>query len=268
MKRVEPKVYLIQEPKILLDGLTEYLEETGNLEFLELMEEARVAGVSDILSLISFSAKLCYRSLSLGKNANVTRTRSIADNIVRTIEEGHGSVFEHAQITFILRDVSRVLTHELVRHRVGVCYSQESGRYCRIPKEGPGMYLPSCIVENPEATSIFEHIVDTCTDGIQKLYQLFNIDDGNFALKKILTSAIRRISPTGMANDIVFSVNLRALRHIIKMRTNRAAEEEIRKVFGQIADIVEERYPLLLHGGVKEIVNNLPEWTFPTQPHL
>lgn len=267
MKIVKPRVYLVAETSILLDGLVEYLEDTDNQEFLDLVEQARAAGISDVLSLVSFAGKLCYRSLTLGKNTNVLTIRSIANNITHTIEEGHGSVFEHAQLTFVLHNVSRVLTHELVRHRVGVAYSQESGRYCRIPEEGPGMYIPSCIAERPEAVSIFERIVDTCTEGVHQLYQLFDIDEGNFTFKKMLTSAIRRISPTGMANDIVFSVNLRSLRHIIKMRTNGAAEEEIRVVFGQIADIVEDRYPLLLHGGQKTMINGLPQWTF-TPEHL
>jgi thymidylate synthase (FAD) len=42
---------------------------------------------------------------------------------------GHGSVFEHASIVFQVAGVSRSLTHELIRHRVGTAYSQESQRY-------------------------------------------------------------------------------------------------------------------------------------------
>lgn len=262
MLEVKPRVYLVGETTIDVPGLTRYLEETGNQEFLETLAEARQAGLKDQEIISSFFAKLCYRSLSLGKNSNLTSTRSIASNIVGTIESGHGSVFEHASFNFMFSNVSRVLTHELVRHRVGTAYSQESGRYCRIEKEGPGMYLPTCIAKDEEAKKIFADTVDFVTTQVHKLYDHYQIDAGNFHTKKELTSAIRRIAPTGLANEIGVTINLRAIRHIISMRTASGAEEEIRIVFNQVADIIKERCPLLLHGAHTEEVNGILEWTF------
>lgn len=263
MKQVQPEVFLIGETIINVPGLEAYLKISGNDEFLETIAEARAEGLGDMEIISSFFAKLCYRSLTLGQNLNVTKLRSIADNIISTIESGHGSVFEHVWFNFALHNVSRVLTHELVRHRIGVAYSQESGRYCRIPPEGPGMFLPSCIIDNPTAVQIFEETVDFCTQQVQKLYTLFNINEDNFTEKKTLTSAIRRIAPTGTANEIGFSVNVREARHIIGMRTSRHAEEEIRLVFARVAEIIHERCSLLLHGGQPEIINGIAEWTFP-----
>ncbi len=262
----EPKVFLIGQTTIFLPGLTAYLQKTGNEEFLEAITEACAEGLSDIEIISSFFAKLCYRSLTLGKNENVRRMRSIRNNIIRTIEEGHGSVFEHAQLNFVLHDVSRVLTHELVRHRVGVAYSQESGRYCRLSPTDTGIYIPPEIAENPEAKVEFMDSAERALVKVAQLYDLYGIDEFNFTEKKKLTSSIRRIAPTGIANEIGFSANLRSLRHIIKMRTNRGAEREIRMVFNQITDIVQEVCPLILHGGQKEEIEGLPEWTF--EKHL
>jgi len=267
-RTAQPEVFLVGQTTINVRGLTAYLEKTNNLEFLETIEEARAEGLGDMEILSSFFAKLCYRALTLGKNENVTRTRSIKDNIIRTIEEGHGSVFEHPQLNFVLSDVSRVLTHELVRHRVGVAYSQESGRYCRLGPATTGLYIPPEIAADPEAKVLFMDAAERTLVTVAQLYDALGIDDFNFHEKKQLTSAIRRIAPTGIANDIGFSVNLRAVRHIIKMRTNRSAEREIRMVFGQLANIVNGCCPLLFHGGTEEIVDGLPEWTFPKQPHL
>lgn len=263
MEKVIPKVFLLGETTINTDGLIAYLQETGNREFLEAIAEAKNDGLGDQETITSFFAKLCYKSLSAGKNLNVTKMRSIRDNILGTVESGHGSVFEHATLNFVLHNVSRVLTHELVRHRVGVAYSQESGRYCRINESGPGMYIPTCIANNPDALVIFEDAVDYVTVKIQALYQLFGIDDLNFTEKKELTSAIRRIAPTGMANEIGFSANLRALRHIIGMRTSRHAEEEIRFVFAKIAKIVYEKCPLLFADATQKEVEGITEWSFP-----
>lgn len=263
MIKVKPEVFLVGMTTIYVPGLEAYLEVTGNQEFLDAIAEARDKdGLQDMEILSSFFAKLCYRALTLGHNANIKGIRSIAQNVIGTIESGHGSVFEHCQLNFVFHNVTRVLTHELVRHRIGVAYSQESGRYCRIPEEGPGMFLPSCLAENTEAASLFEEAVAVSTQYVNELYDIFNIGEGNFAEKKTLTSAIRRIAPTGLANEIGFSVNLRAVRHIIRMRTNRSAEEEIRIVFARVAELVQEHCPLILHGSQTTIVNGLPEWTF------
>ena len=50
-------------------------------------------------------------------------------NILRS---GHGSVLEHVSFTFVLHNVCRVFTHELVRHRPGTAISQESLRFVRL----------------------------------------------------------------------------------------------------------------------------------------
>lgn len=260
--RVTPKVYLVGMSSIWVPGLMAYLEDTGNHEFVETIEQAKADGLGDCEILSSFFAKLCYRALTVGKNSNVTRTRSIRDNIIRTIEEAHGSVFEHAVFNFVFRDVSRVLTHELVRHRVGVAYSQESGRYCRIEEEGIRFFLPSNIAADPILTANFERMIESEHECVRRLYSLCNIDDGNFTEKKTLTSAIRRIAPNGMANDIGVSMNLRSVRNILQARTNAGAEEEIRLAFGQVADLMQQHCPLILHGATVTEAGGIKQYSF------
>ena len=57
---------------------------------------------------------------------------------------------------------------------------------------------------------------------------------------------MRRFAPAGHATDIFLTINVRALRHIIYMRTSLAAEEEIRLICDQIARATLERAPLLM----------------------
>lgn len=128
---VKPRTFLIGSTAIDNAGLLKYLEVTGQQEFLSAIAAARLEGLNDADILCSFFAKLCYASLVEGRNDNLTRTRGIRDNVLATLEAGHGSVFEHVTLNWVTTDCSRILTHELVRHRTGTAFSQTSGRYVR-----------------------------------------------------------------------------------------------------------------------------------------
>ncbi|HTZ86587.1 MAG TPA: FAD-dependent thymidylate synthase, partial [Solirubrobacteraceae bacterium] len=57
------------------------------------------------------------------------------------------------------------------------------------------------------------------------------------------TSALRRLAPTGLSTDIVWTANARTLRHVIEMRTAPGAEEELRMVFDKVARIMQAEAP-------------------------
>ena len=63
--------------------------------------------------------------------------------------------------------------------------------------------------------------------------------------KKQITSMMRRIIPMGVATGAVYSLNMRALRHIIALRASEAAEEEILHVFCRVAKLMIESEPML-----------------------
>lgn len=262
-----PKTFLIGCTKADITGLRDYLAATGQTEFLhEIIDAIGDPCVAD-MAIVSFYAKLCYRSLVSGKNANVTHVRDIEDNIRGCLASRHGSVFEHFQLNFVTTNCSRVFTHELVRHRVGMAFSQTSGRYCTV--EDAELVLPPELDDLPN-----DENVPTIADGMRSVLgalkefvasarQALKLDDPatDFATKKRLTSALRRIMPNGATNEIGWSCNIRSLRHVIEMRTSRHAEWEIRKVFHDVAEIVRERWPLMLHGGKCELIDGLNEWT-------
>src|SRR6202022_2150743 len=84
-----------------------------------------------------FGGRACYRSWEPGLNPNVTKIRTDQrEYFANILKSAHGSVLEHANYSFALRNVSRVLTHELVRHRAGSAFSQESLRYVRLADIG------------------------------------------------------------------------------------------------------------------------------------
>lgn len=238
------KTYLVAETFPNWDGVNQYLTETNQYAFTDDIREAEANGVPISLCLCSMFAKLCYKSLVPGKNENVTKTRSIADNIKSVIDSGHGSVLEHVWFSFITTGCSRVFTHELVRHRVGTAFSQTSGRYVSIDELD--MVLPPEL-ENDDHVA---EIIASLELELRNLRKHLITDDMPFADKKRLTSAIRRLAPNGQSNEIAWSANLRALRHMIEMRTSPAAEWEIREVFMDVADHL--LHPMYLYGGTRQ----------------
>lgn len=257
MRKVEPKCFLVGETRVVEEGLKAYLAHIGAPEW-------HTDAPSDSEKIVEVMGRLCYRSWKPGMNANVTKVREGNDKYIGNIVNvRHGSVTEHAFINFIFADVSRVFTHELVRHRVGCAISQESLRFVRL--DDLGLWAPTCIREDEHAMTIFaktfEHLEQLQLD----LAQHFKLDEPgvNFDKKKEITSAMRRIAPDGLATAIGWSANPRTIRHCLEMRTNRHAEEEIRLGFDQLGLICQDRYPNLFHDYTRELVNGIGEWKSP-----
>ncbi len=255
MKIIEPKVFLIGETRIIEDGLKDYLKHVG-------VPDWQTDASSDAEKLTEVMGRLCYRSFEPGLNPNVTRVRKGNEKYLsHVLEVGHGSVLEHSVINFIFADVSRVFTHELVRHRVGVAISQESLRFVRLDQLS--VFLPTCIKESEEGLEIFVRTIKELESTQLELAHIYQINnEKTFDRKKELTSAFRRVAPDGLATTIGWSANPRTLRHVIEMRTDPGAEEEIRLVFAKVYEIVKDRYPNLFSDYDIEEVDGLP-WVKP-----
>ena len=251
MEFVEPKVFLIGETRVVEEGLQAYLNHVGAPSW-------STDAPSDAERLCEVYGRLCYRSFEPGLNPNVTRVRKgNATYLGHVLEVGHGSVIEHAVLNFVFADVSRVFTHELVRHRAGTAISQESLRFVRLDKLSA--YVPTHIRESEEGMEIYSDTIQHLEKVQQSLAKLYAIDDEKkFDVKKKLTSAFRRVAPDGVATTIGWSCNFRALRHVIEMRTAPDAEEELRLVFGKVYEAIKDRYTSLLGDYEVEMADGLP----------
>jgi thymidylate synthase (FAD) len=186
--------------------------------------------------LVEFAGRACYRSWEPGLNPNVTRIRTDQrEYLANILRSAHGSVLEHASYSFALRNVSRVTTHELVRHRAGSAFSQESLRYVRLTDIGFRM-PPALEPMRERVLSIVEQLEEFQRDAAKELG--IEEDGVPFHVKKEVTSALRRLAPIGLSTDIIWTANLRTLRHVIEMRTAPGAEEELRLVFNRVAEIM------------------------------
>lgn len=252
MKYTEPTVFLMGETKLYQPGVRAYFESIGAADWM-------TDAPSDSEELVEIMARSCYMSFNTPSqsvsqlNKNLSSAREGNDKYLENIlKHRHGSVLEHAVLNFMFTNVSRVVTHELVRHRAGTAISQQSLRYVRLDSDE--MYIPDCIADIPEAREAAERLLANNLRDVAILEEALGLNEAkiSFKEKKEKTSALRRFKFQGLATQIGWSANLRALRHVIEMRTDPSAEEEIRLLFAQVACLCKERYPNVFGDFVEE----------------
>lgn len=250
-------------------AVREWLDEMGADEFEIPNEEV----VSDPALLVALAAKQCYMAFQPGLNPNVNKVRAdMVEYLDNVLKQKHGSVLEHAVLTFGINGCSRVFTGEMNRHRAGVGISERSMRYIRYTEIK--FWMPECFRDvdgdSLEMKKKKRRSRDLLTDQFENQEDMMrtfaNIwerelaPDSTFHAKKVLTSAFRRGIGMGIATGGVWSLNLRALRHVIALRTDAGAEEEIVHVFKKVGKIMIARVPELF-GDFKEVDGSLvPEY--------
>jgi thymidylate synthase (FAD) len=258
MKRVHPEVFLVSRPQLDYQALGAYLTEVGGEGWLERLDRGEL---DDAQNLAEFAGKICYRAWEPGLNPNVVRVRNDHEVYLQNIlRQAHGSVLEHAMFSFVLHNVSRVATHELVRHRPGTAVSQESLRFVRLA-DIP-FWFPEWAEEDAELMKRATALLGQLEEFQQWMAGHFGLDEEglNFAEKKHKTSFMRRFAPDGVATGLLWSANIRTLRHTIESRTDPGAEEEIRLVFGQIAELMRAEAPALFSDYTVEDGAWIPRW--------
>jgi thymidylate synthase (FAD) len=266
MHETTPSVFLIARPSIDLEGMRAYLRDVGGESWLQLRlgeaeglqaegvgeggdGQADRGGPSAGELLLEFGGRACYRSWEPGLNPNVSKIRTDRrEYFANILRSGHGSVLEHANYSFAIRNCSRVFTHELVRHRAGSAFSQESLRYVRLTDIGFRV-PPALEPVREQVLSIVERLEEFQVSAAAEL----GIEEQGvpFHVKKEVTSALRRLAPIGLSTDIVWTANARTLRHVIEMRTAESAEEELRLVFDEVARLMCAEAPHLFQDFVR-----------------
>jgi thymidylate synthase (FAD) len=140
------------------------------------------------------------------------------------VRRGHESVIEHVVFTFKVEDVSRALTHQLVRHRIA-SYSQRSQRYV---DEGEFAFvIPPSIRGSEEAVKKFEETMNLVHERYNELKAMgVPKEDARFVL------------PNACQTKIVVTMNARSLRNFLKLRLEKHAQWEIRQLAQRMYDLV------------------------------
>ncbi|HET7273104.1 MAG TPA: FAD-dependent thymidylate synthase [Rubrobacter sp.] len=228
-----PGVVVLARPQTNVAGLGGFLEGFDPaLRFPEYVDDP--TELPDSTQLCKTAGQTCYMSFGPRRTTN----ENAAAYIGRLTSAGHGSVLEHASFSFLLYGISRSVTHELVRHRAGAGFSQVSQRYVS------GAVLR--FVERPEYEEdeelhrLFEERADMAAAGYEAMAErlldrqeggasMLTADYRTDARKKVQQTA-RSLLPNETEAPMVFTGNVRALRHIIEMRADAHAESEIRNL--------------------------------------
>jgi thymidylate synthase (FAD) len=185
------------------------------------LEIELVAITADAEKVIEQAGRTCYLSF------NKIGADSQKDFIKRLIKMGHESPLEHAYATFRIRNCSRAMTHQLVRHRL-IAVSQQSQRY--VNEEQFDYVVPEAMP--PRFVEDFHSDMKT----IQAMYRKWR----QRGLKK---EDARFVLPNACTSEIVISANFREWRHIFKTRTSSKAQWEIRKACCMMLDILKQHAP-------------------------
>ena len=171
------------------------------------------------------------------------------------LSKGHESVIEHYNIS-IKFVCSRALSHQLVRHRL-CSFSEQSQRYCNFEtKVDMGIIQPYWLdesdikkIRNKSFSSVLQ-IPNKISKKCQ--YWLESVIDSAVTYGILLRShsemtpqQARSLLPNAAKTEIVCTANLRQWRHILKLRTSKGADPEIRELMIPLLRKLQEKLPTL-----------------------
>ena len=149
----------------------------------------------------------------------------------------HESVLEHIVFTFDISNISRALLQEFARHRIA-SLTVKSSRYT----------LKELKTEEPFHVSQLQNT--TGQERILKYVKLTKNDKVNAKIIETL-EGVRELIKEGISNDITkyalpdayktsltWTINARALRNFLQLRTNKAALWEIRDLAYAVYDSI------------------------------
>ena len=191
--------------------------------------------------VVAMAARLCYSASGAEELAEKLSDEKVKEMVRRMVALGHGSTLEHTSFTFGIEGVSRVLTHQLVRHRIA-SYDQQSQRY--VAAHGFQYITPPTIAEKPEALQKYEALLEE----IRKTYdELTEMGVPKEDARYVLANATE--------TKILVTMNARSLMHFFNLRCCNRAQWEIREMAYKMLAEVKKVAPTLFHNAGASCVN-------------
>ena len=238
----QPIVTMISRPQILHEEITDILN-----RYAPDTEWATGSYDSNGEMLAEFMGRLCYGSF--GERQGRVGALAYLGNVM---EQGHGSVLEHANWSFVVEGASRGFTHQMVRHRAGFAFSQESTHFIRYAEEGEEGSAEAEISVCGIPESARDVFVEQCAFAVKAYEEVWRLcraelgDSGRKAkLKKIASGSARGLLPTALCARLGFTANARALRHFCQLRGAPDNTLEIRLVAAAVATLLKGDSPSL-----------------------
>jgi thymidylate synthase (FAD) len=254
----EPRVILVGSTQFHLPGLHEFVE----AENLQAIAADPASPLAKIIAAVEndgpytspelmpeFGGRFCYESWAKGRT-----TPEYNENI---LEDAHGSVLAHSTVNVVITGVSRSLTHELIRHAAGIAISQQSQRY--VDMGNPLFVIPPGImhysgIDSQDAVEWLHDQQETLISyGKWQEYMReaithdVSLEDAfvKSVRKKRANEAARGSLPNSIETKMLWTVNIRALRHVVEMRGDDSADLEIRRLAVEFAKLGQRAAPTL-----------------------
>lgn len=181
---------------------------------------------------VALAARLCYSPSTIAELRQSLGEGDTESFLAKIMSLGHHSVLEHASFTFGIEGISRVTSHQLVRHRIA-SFSQQSQRYVS-HREGYVSIMPDSIAAVPDARRIFGFVTETLHQAYAQL-----VDMG------IPPEDARYILPNATETKLVMSMNARELLHFFALRCCQRAQWEIRAMSVEMLRLVKNVAPVI-----------------------
>lgn len=191
--------------------------------------------------LVAAAAKLCYSSVGVENIMDGLDDVKVDKFLKMLMDLGHESPIEHVVFTFGVEGISRVLTHQLVRHRIGCSYSQQSQRYVKL--EQFEYIIPPEIEKIPavrekfirameEDQRVYNELVELLMEEHYKRYtgEGKTEKQARSMAEKTAIEDARYVFPNACETKIVFTMSARALMNFFRHRCCNRAQWEIREM--------------------------------------
>lgn len=183
-----------------------------------------------LLSNVEIAARNCYRSHDKIKEGS-------AEGIIRTlIKNSHTAMLEFADLEFMIT-CDRACANQIVRHRIGHSYAQESTRYCSYNKDKFNNSV-NFVIPYDMNNELYETWRASCLTAEAAYFVLLE--------KGAKPEIARSVLPHCLATHLVMKVNMRALRHFLKLRLDSHAQSDIRDIAYKMLELVHEKYPVFV----------------------
>ena len=178
----------------------------------------------------AMAAKLTH-SIAKPEELEKTPENELKSILKHVINLGHTSVIEHTNFTFAISDVSRSLTHQLVRHRIA-SYAQQSQRYVNLIK--PNYIIPPKINSNKKMKKAYEETMEIIWKQYNKLIEM-----------NIPPEDSRYILPNAACTNIIVTMNARSLLNFFELRCCLHAQWEIRILANLMLKELKKKAPII-----------------------
>jgi len=181
---------------------------------------------------VALAARLCYSPAAIDELKERLSTTDIRNFLEKIMSLGHQSVLEHASFTFGIDGISRVTSHQLVRHRIA-SFSQQSQRYVS-HEERFAAVVPPTIADRPEILARFE-------EKLASLHRFY----AEMAAAGIPAEDARYILPNATGTKIMVTMNARELILFFRLRCCERAQWEIREMAVEMLRLAKGVAPII-----------------------